>query len=99
MKEKLTASEVCQIRSSIRTIKELPYETMAAIFKKQIPYDPEKHKLFFLGFFEECYPSLIKRFMAEQKIPKQDILDLFYKLPQQRGELYKFKKALDNGEF
>ena len=94
-----SASQTCQVRSSIRTITELPYQTMAAIFKNEIPYNEKEHKLFFLGFFEECWPELIKRFMAEQGITRQQIIDLFYKLPQWRGELYNFKKALKNGEF
>lgn len=99
MNNKFSASQVCQVRSSIRTINELPYQTMADIFKNKIPYSEEQHKLYFLGFFEECYPELIKRFMEEQNITKQEILNLFYKLPQWRGELFKFRKALNNGEF
>lgn len=99
MDSKFSASQACQVRASIRTIKELPYQTMAAIFKNKIPYTPEKHKLYFLGFFEECYPDLIRRFMQEQGITKQEILNLFYKLPQWRGELSKFRKAVDDGKF
>lgn len=49
-----SASQTCQVRSSIRTITELPYQTMAAIFKNEIPYNEKEHKLYFLGFFEEC---------------------------------------------
>lgn len=37
--------------------------------------------------------------MVEQGISRQQVIDLFYKLPQWRGELYNFKKALKNGEF
>ena len=64
---------------------ELPYQTMAAIFKNKIPYNEKEHKLYFLGFFEECWTELIKRFMAEQGITRQQIIDLFYKLQQWRG--------------
>ena len=94
-----SASETCQVRSSIRTITELPYQTMAAIFKNEIPYNEKEHKLYFLGFFEECWPELIKKFMAEQGISRQQIIDLFYKLPQTYGELYDFREALNNGKF
>ena len=94
-----SASQTCQVRSSIRTITELPYQTMAAIFKNEIPYNEKEHKLYFLGFFEECWLELIKRFMAEQGISRQQIIDLFYKLPQCRGEIYHFREALKNGKF
>ncbi len=97
--EPFSASKTCQVRSSIRTITELPYQTMAAIFKNEIPYNEKEHKLYFLGFFEECWPELIKKFMAEQGISRQQIIDLFYKLPQAYGELYDFREALNNGKF
>ncbi len=34
-----------------------------------------------------------------ERITRQQIIDLFYKLPQDYDELYDFKKALKNGEF
>lgn len=37
--------------------------------------------------------------MKEQNISKEEVLDLYYKLPQWRGELYKFRNALTNEEF
>lgn len=37
--------------------------------------------------------------MVEQGITRQQIIDLFYKLPQWCRELYAFKKVLKNGEF
>lgn len=52
----------------------------------------------FLDFFEECYPSLIKKFMAEQNISREEILAIFHKLPE-RGATLPFREALANGEF
>lgn len=93
------ASFVCQVRSNIRCANEMKYPAMVTIFKNDELYDKEKHERYFLGFFEECYPSLIKKFMQEQNIKREQILSVFYKLPQALGETYKFRKALENGEF
>ena len=80
-KYKYPASLACQVRSTIRIRDELPYEEMVKILKKEIPYNPELHQIYFLSFFEECYPSLIKKFMAEQNITREEILDMFNTLP------------------
>ena len=92
------ASLACQVRSSIRIRQEMPYQQMAKILRKEVPYCPQKHQCYFLAFFEECYPSLIKKFMKEQDISRQDILDMFYALPDQ-GEKEDFAEALERGEF
>ena len=93
------ASLACQVRANIRCVDEMKYPTMVAIFKELEQYDEKKHEVYFLGFFEECYPKLIKKFMAEQDIKREQILSVFYKLPQALGETYNFRKALENGEF
>lgn len=93
------ASLACQVRANIRCVKEMKYPAMVAIFKNEVMYDEEKHEIYFLGFFEECYPKLIKKFMAEQDIKREQILFIFNKLPQVLGETYNFRKALENGEF
>ena len=84
------ASLVCQVRSNIRCANEMKYPVMVTIFKNNELYDKEKHERYFLGFFEECYPSLIKRFMQEQNIKREQILSVFYKLPQAFGETYTY---------
>lgn len=93
------ASLACQVRANIRCVNEMKYPAMVTIFKNDKLYNKEKHERYFLGLFEECYPSLIKRFMKEQNIKREQILSVFYKLPQAFGETYKFRKALENGEF
>ena len=55
----------------------MTYQTLARIFKKEIPYDKTKHLGYLLGFFDECYISLIKDFMREQDISKEQIIDIF----------------------
>ena len=92
------ASLACQIRASIRCGTELSYTALAGIFKNEIAYDAKIHKRYLYGFFEECSPSLIKKFMEEQKISRNQIIHVFNMLPDQ-GEKYKFRKALANGKF
>ena len=93
------ASLACQVRANIRCAKEMQYPMMVAIFKNEERYDEREHEIYFLGFFEECYPKLIKRFMQEQDIKREQILSIYNKLPQALGETYNFRKALENGEF
>lgn len=92
------ASAACQVMANIRLKKEMPYTTMAAIFKDEIHYDEDRHSTYFLGFFEECYPALIKAFMDEQNITRQQILNIFLKLSK-FGETKKFAQVVANGEF
>lgn len=92
------AGTACQVMANIRQKKEMPYTTMAAIFKDEIHYDEARHSTYFLGFFEECYPTLIKAFMAEQNITRQQILNVFLKLSK-FGETKKFAQVVANGEF
>ena len=92
------ASLACQVRAAIRIREELPYQTMAKIFKKEIPYDEKKHHRYMLGFFEECSCRLIKAFMSEQNITREQIIDIYDMLPE-FGEISRFKDAIRNGEF
>ena len=54
------ASLACQVKANIRCVKEMKYPAVATIFKNEEMYDEEKHEIYFLGFFEELYPKLIK---------------------------------------
>ena len=92
------ASLACQIRTNIRCEPEMTYQTLAAILRKEIPLNLEIHANYLYGFFEECYPKLMKKFMSEQNILREDIINIFYLLPE-RGEKNNFRKALINGEF
>ena len=96
--KKLRASEVCQVRSNIRCEPVLDYNTMAKIFRKEIPFNLETHGRYFYVFFEECYPSLIKTFMQEQSISRSEIIDVFNTLPE-RGEKHKFRRSLQDAKF
>lgn len=91
------ASQVCQIRMSIRCAKELPYSVLTDIFKKKVAISRENQNYLY-GFFEECYPSLIKRYMIEQNITRDEILYIFNSLPES-GEKWKFRKAVADGCF
>jgi len=92
------ASRACEVRAGIRCVENLPYQTIAKIFRQKIPYDEKKHLMYFMTFFEECYPELIKRFMQEQSISREQIIALFDKIPDY-GEKTKFRKAIESGEF
>ena len=92
-------SEVVQIRTNIRFSKEITWQEIADIFKNKIKYDPKKHQIYFLGFFEECHSGLIKKIMAEQHITRNQILNIFNLLPKECGETFDFRKALNDGQF
>lgn len=92
------ASLACQVRTNIRCKNEMSYQTLTRIFTKEISYNKIEHQKYILGFFEECYPLLIKKFMNEQAITRQQVIDLFNLLPD-LGETLKFREAVANGEF
>ncbi len=92
------ASLACQVRMNIRCKKDMSYQTLAKILRNELPYCKEDHQRYLLGFFEECYPSLMKKFMKEQSISRASIITLFNLLPNQ-GEKHNFERALKNGEF
>ena len=92
------ASLACQVRMNIRFKTEMSYQTLAKILRNEIPYCEEQHQRYLLGFFEECYPSLMKKFMQEYSISRSHILYLFH-LYEDFGEMRKFKEALADGKF
>lgn len=91
------ASLACEVRASIRCEPVLSYEIIADLFRRKIELK-EPYFRYLYGFFEECYPALIKKFMAEQNLSKEQILALFHRLPE-RGEKRKFQEALTHGSF
>lgn len=91
------ASLACEVRAGIRFRENLPYQIFVDIFKGEIT-NIEKYRSNLYAFFEECYPSLIKKFMAEQVITREQIINIFNKLPEQ-GEKIDFRKAIENGQF
>ena len=93
------ASEAVQVRTNIRFKDEISYITLKNVFKDVSLYNKEQHMKYFLAFFEECYPSLIKKFMAEQNISKDEILSVFYLLPPGSGAVKMFKEKMESGEF
>ena len=93
------ASQAVQVRTNIRFKDEISYITLKNVFKDVSLYNKEQHMKYFLAFFEECYPSLIKKFMAEQNITKDEILSVFYLLPPESGAVKMFKEKMDSGQF
>ena len=93
------ASQAVQVRTNIRFKDEISYITLKNVFKDASLYNKEQHMKYFLAFFEECYPSLIKKFMAEQNITKDEILSVFYLLPPESGAVKMFREKIDSGEF
>ena len=84
--------------TNIRCREDMHYEEISKILKKEISFEDSRHTQYFLGFFENCRPALIKKFMAEQGISRQQVMDVFEHLSK-FGEIYKFKQAVANGEF
>ena len=93
------ASQAVQVRTNIRFKDEISYITLKNVFKDVSLYNKEQHMKYFLAFFEECYPSLIKKFIAEQNITKDEILSVFYLLPPESGAVKMFKEKIDSGQF
>ena len=93
------ASLACQVRTNTRFRDEISYKELADIFKNKVIYDENKYRKYLLAFFEMCYPSLIKKFMVEQNITRNEILNIFNKLPKTYGETFDFYEAVENGKF
>lgn len=87
----------CQVRTNIRFNDELPYQVLVQIFKNKQLY--KHYKKYVLSFFEECYPSLIKKMMQEQNVDRKEVIDIFNMLAPTNGELFDFRKAIDDGQF
>ncbi len=92
------ASRACQGLMNIRHGEIMTYQTLARIFKKEIPYDKTKHLGYLLGFFDEFFIWLIIDFIRELYIYKEQFLYIFQLLTEQ-GETYDFRRALNHGEF
>lgn len=93
----LNPSLACQVRASIRCLPEMPYQEMVLYFKKKKPLTKDNYA-YFIGFFEECSPRLVKAFMKEQNITRTEILSLLHELPLM-NETLSFREAVENGEF
>lgn len=93
------ASQAVEVRTNLRFKKIITYQELTAILKQQAPYVKSKHLKYLVAFFEECYPSLIKKFMNEQNISREQIIDTFKRLPEVLGETEKFREALYAGQF
>ena len=87
----------CQIRANIRCYPDLPYQEFVSIFKGFQPLTQELY-CYFIGFFEECSPRLVKKFMSEQKISRENILHVLNQLPKV-GEIQDFQEAVKHGQF
>lgn len=92
------ASLAVQVRMSIRCPVEMDYEELVGILKQRITYNPKIHRRYVLGFYEECSPPLMKAFMKEQQIRREEIIELSRKFPTD-GEVHDFRKAVSYGEF
>ncbi len=93
----------CQVTTNIRFKTELTWQELKDIFKGQKPYNPNLQQKYLLAFFEGCCnrksTKLLKAFMSEQNISRQEILNIFYKLPQTRGETFDMQECIRNGKF
>lgn len=100
-KERITEENryavACQVRTNLRFSKEIPYQRIIEIFKGLIPF--YKYELYLISFFEEVRIPLLKKFMKEQNITREEILKVFAQLPNWRGEFTGFREALKYGEF
>lgn len=92
-----TATLACTVRTNIRFKNEISPQKLVGIFLGH-EHDLTPYRLYLYSFFEECYPSLIYKFMAEQGITKQQIMRVFNWLPE-RGEKQYFREVLARGEF
>ena len=74
------ATLACVVRTNLRFKHEISPQKLVDIFKgKEKKCSP--YFLYLYGFFEECYPSLLHKFMQEQEITRQQILHVFSILP------------------
>lgn len=87
-----------QVRMNIRFKKEMSAETLAVLLKKDVPYCEAEERKYILAFFEEVYPSLMKKFMQEYAVSRDQIIRM-YKMYAHEGCMARFKGALDHGKF
>lgn len=93
------ASFAVQVRTNIRFKDGITYKVLSSIFKDVSLFEYDVHVGYFLAFFESCYPSLIKKFMAEQNITRDQVLAVLNMLPPCSGAVLMFREKIDNGEF
>lgn len=93
----LKASLAVQVRTNLRMSQEWSYSELVMRFKKEKSVNEKDYKYLY-AFFEECYPSLIKKFMLEQSISRDEIVDVFNSLPFS-VEKIQFQELLDCGKF
>lgn len=77
-------AHICQIRANIRCKNEMPYSEMIKVFKGERPLNADIF-CYFIGFFDACSLRLIKAFMKERNITREQILKVFYALPDIGG--------------
>lgn len=75
----------------------MPISEITAVFQGKTPYS-EKYRYHLLEFFNEVPPSIMKRYMDEQHLTKEQIIKVFNLLPE-GGEKMDFEEALRNGNF
>lgn len=88
-----------EVRTNLRFLQKISVNEIRDIFKNPALYDALKHTKYFLSFFENCYPSLIKKFMFVHGITREEILFVLNKLPDTAGETVMFKEKINAGEF
>ncbi len=98
MESENRASLACQVMTNLRCKQEIECAEIVKIIRKERVFDRNVHLRYFLGFFENCRPELIKKFMLEQGISRQQVMDIFEKVDN-FGEVYKFRQAVANGKF
>lgn len=92
------AAQAVEVRTNIRFVDAISASDLAALLKGKQLFSEKKQKYYILAFFEEIYPSLMKKFMAEFSISRSDILTLYHRY-QEEGEMRKFREALADGKF
>ena len=98
MKELSRTARAVWVRTNIRFMNTVSIDHLIDLLKTDTPPSEGKDLFYILAFFEEVYPSLMKKFMKEQSISRASIINLFNRLPDQ-GEKFNFERALKNGEF
>ena len=91
-------TQAVEVRMNIRCGTPMSWQTMVSIIKGDTKINLDEHGRYLYGFFEEVYPALMKKFIEEHDISRNEIITLFDQLPE-HGEKCNFREALKNGEF
>lgn len=86
------------VRTNIRFMDTVSIDHLIDLLKTDTPPREGKDLFYILAFFEEVYPSLMKKFMKEYSISRSHILFLYH-CYENFGEMRKFKEALADGQF